>query len=102
MKANIAIEINDEDRDVLANLLDGKVTKRMATRKDVVNLCQQHIGALVNQARGSDIVKTLEPKRTLSGTASDLLRIDPEDQAILAGKPDGYVIGWNRVKRNLK
>jgi hypothetical protein len=99
MKANVAIEINDEDREVLANLLDGKVTKRKATRQDIVALCEQHIGALVNQARTSNIVKTLEPKPTLGGTENDLLRIDPEDQAVLAGKPESYIIGWNRVKR---
>lgn len=100
MKANIAIEINDEDREVLANLLDGKITKRRVTRKDVVNLCQQHIAGLVEQARGSDIVKTLAPKQALRGTEADLLRIDPEDQAILAGKEDSYIRGWNRVKRD--
>lgn len=102
MRANVAIEITDEDRDVLANLIDGKITKRMATRKDIVALCEQHIGALINQARGSDIVKTLEPKKTLGGTANDLLRVDLEDQALLAGKPESYIIGWNRVKRGVK
>lgn len=99
MKVNIAIEIKDEDREVLANLLDGKVTKRKATRKDIVALCQQHVAGLINQSKQSEIIRTVAPKQTLKGTGSDLLRIDSEDQAILAGKPESYITGWNRVKR---
>lgn len=101
MKANVAIEITDYQRDKLANLIDGKVTKRMCTRADVVKLCQQHIGGMIEQAESTIIVKQpVEAKVAISGDhINHLLTIDPEDQVVLAGKPDSYVIGWNRVKR---
>jgi hypothetical protein len=38
MKVNVSIELSDEERDHLANLLDGKTSKRLATRKDVNEL----------------------------------------------------------------
>lgn len=107
MKANVAIEITDYQRDKLANLLDGKITKRMVTRADIVALCQQHIGGMIEMAENLVIVK--QPA-AVAGTAATsegnltlnhLARVDPEDEVVLAGKPEGYVIGWNRVKRGV-
>lgn len=105
MKANVAIEINDLERSLLADLIDGKVTKRMATRADIVRLCEQHIGGLIEQSDCSVIVPTpFEATRTRVASTNPidnnpLTRIDPEDAVILSGKPEAYVIGWNRVKR---
>jgi hypothetical protein len=106
MKANISIEINDEDRDKLANLMDGKVTKRMVTRKDIVQLCNQHIGGLLQQAHESVIVKTAvavperQPVNAQGQHDNRYSRIDPEDQALLTGKDPSYIRGWNQVKRH--
>jgi hypothetical protein len=38
MKTNISIELTDEERDYIANRIDGKVTKRLATRKEISDL----------------------------------------------------------------
>lgn len=35
MKTNVSIELTDDQRDRLANEIDGKVTKRLATRADI-------------------------------------------------------------------
>ena len=98
MKANVAIEITDYQRDKLANLLDGKVTKRMCTRADIVNLCQQHIGGMIEQAEATTIVKQPVEAKVEGHPLGHLTMVDPEDQVILAGKSESYIIGWNRVK----
>ena len=106
MKTNVAIEINDTDRSLLADLMDGKVTKRMATRADIVKLCEQHIGGLIEQSNASVIVPVpFEATHTRTHSHNPisqdpLTRIDVEDAVILSGKPESYVVGWNRVKRN--
>lgn len=38
MKTNVSINLSDEQRSRLADLLDGKQTKRLATRKEVAAL----------------------------------------------------------------
>ena len=38
MKTNVSIELTDEERDYIANRIDGKVTKRLATRKEISDL----------------------------------------------------------------
>ena len=108
MKANVAIEITDHERDKLANLIDGKVTKRMVTRLDVVNLCRQHIGGMIQQAESSVIVKQAVEFKVTASVGGDIFScignpltvVDPEDQVVLAGKAESYIIGWNRVKRD--
>jgi hypothetical protein len=98
MKTNVSIELNDEARDVLANLMDDKDTSRLATRKDVVALCEQHIGGLVATAEDY----TYEPEVTDEAImSSDLYTIDPGDRALMARPDDdSYVRGWNQVKRS--
>jgi hypothetical protein len=38
MKTNVSIDLSEEERDLLANLIDKKTTKRLATRGDIVKL----------------------------------------------------------------
>ncbi len=40
MKVNLGLEIDDAERDALADYIDGKETKRLATRKDIVALVE--------------------------------------------------------------
>ena len=106
MKTNVSIELSDEQRDVLADILDGKVTKRLATRKEVVELCEQHIERLLGgMAKPEPSNKVVLATATNVRTDPDLqhkvdpsLRIDPEDRVALAGKDAGYIRGWNMVK----
>ncbi len=101
MKINVPIEISNDDLVALSNLIDAKVTKRRATRKDVAALCNQHIGGLIAMAKSHDLVVTLEPDPQFKHpTPTNLYRIDPEDQAVLAGKDPSYIRGWNQVKRS--
>ena len=47
MKANVSIDLTDDQRIALANVIDGKVTQRKATRADVVAACQGAIDGLL-------------------------------------------------------
>lgn len=101
MKAIVHIEINDDDRDHLANLIDGKVSKRKVTRAEVVALCQQHIGGLLGAADPSvmdDRTSNDLPQPTEYRAA--LMIPDPDDIPMMA-QPNNpsYVRGWNQVKR---
>lgn len=46
MKTNVAITLTDEQRSHLANLLDGKPSKRLATRAEVNALVNAFVQAL--------------------------------------------------------
>jgi hypothetical protein len=38
MKTNVSIELTDEERSYIADRIDSKVTKRLATRKEISDL----------------------------------------------------------------
>ena len=97
MKVNISIELTDEQRSLLADVIDGKINKRLATRKEVRELCQRHMGGLV---RSNLAAKTGEDRIGPNLPPSDLYSIDPGDRELM-GQPDNphYVRGWNIVKR---
>jgi hypothetical protein len=101
MKVNANVEINDEQRNVLARLIDGKTVKRLATRDEVREYINGCIASLVEETRIADVPETEAPVATTSprSSTSDLMRIDPEDEEILKDKEPGFVMGWNRWKR---
>lgn len=96
MKTNVSIELSDGERNTLANVIDGKVTGRYATRKEVTALCLQHIGGLTNISASRE-TSTEQIKQV---TGSDLYVIDPGDHQLMSMPNNpGYVRGWNTVKR---
>ena len=102
MKTNIQIELTDEQRNQLKILIDGKPSKKMVSRKEVIALCQQHISGLVNSsANGDDEARMrIMVANSKSTPAMNLYRADPEDIPLMARPDDpGYVRGWNTVKR---
>lgn len=104
MKTNVAIELTDGERDTLANIIAGKVNKRLATRQDVVAICRQHIAGLVaTMPAGEDQPPApgAAPIRA-AGPGSDLYHPDPADVPLMARPNDpSYVYGWNKVKRGM-
>ena len=47
MNTNIKITLTDEQRDHIKNLIDGKITRKKATRADVSNLVQMFVDNLM-------------------------------------------------------
>ena len=106
MKTNVSIELSDEQRDHLANLIDGKVTKRLATRKDVVDMVLSFVSGMAEEQSFSPT--TVDEKKSVQSASTvyrqnsnDLLRIDPEDAEHLKDKCESYIKGWNDTKRRL-
>ena len=100
MKANVSIDISDEQRDRLANLIDGKVTKRLATRKDIVDICNAVIDSMSAEQEQPQNIEVFEaPPTRIGGLSRSLLEIDSEDAEILKGKSESYIRGWNNTKR---
>lgn len=99
MKVNANIEITDAQRNVLAQQIDGKPNKRLATRDEVRAYVDGCIASLVEGETAAETVTAapLSPRR--SPSTSELLKIDPEDEAVLKDKEPGFIIGWNRWKR---
>lgn len=54
MKTNISIELNDEQRNILSNILTKKQTKKLATRKDVNMIAKLMFGSLLSQDKSND------------------------------------------------
>lgn len=102
MKTNVPIELSDEERVKLADVIDGKHSLKMATRAQIVAICQQHIGGLVGMIndpferdRTRFLTTNIKP-----GTGFDIYKADPADVPMMAKPNDpGYVRGWNLVKR---
>jgi len=106
MKTNVPIELNDSQRDILANLIDGKATKRLASRADVVALCRMFLETLVEDVEESPEVNDVDFNNDVIRSAGQVAGVDlsvaaPEDRARLAGKDPGYIRGWNKVKHKM-
>lgn len=102
MKTNVPITLTDDERDKLANIIAGKPNKKLASRRDVVAICQQHIAGLVGSIddRNERERVRIMVQHAKPGTGVDLYRADPEDIPLMARPNDpGYVRGWNLVKR---
>ena len=50
MKTIVYIELSDDQRGQLADLLDGKTTSRLATRAEIVATCQRAIELIIDPA----------------------------------------------------
>jgi len=100
VKTNVPIDLTDAQRSELANMLDGKVTQRLATRKEIVKLCEAYIAGLVGEDAAEAPVKP--QNRVVLATCQNRydpsLNGDDEDRDHLAGKSEGYIRGWNMVK----
>jgi len=94
MKTNVSIKLDDQQRKLLADVIDNKQTARLATRADIVKLCQLHIAGLLEQN------VQLDPPEKAEAVRSGLYDIDPADEKLLHGKEPGYIRGWNLVKRS--
>ena len=107
MKVNLGVEINDVDRNTLAQYIDGKQGKRLATRDEVREFLVATIESLASGAQ--EHPPDPETVRRLAATLpaplagdlrrAELLRVDEEDAQELAGKDPSYIVGWNRWKR---
>lgn len=102
MKTNVSIELNPEQLGYLATLIDGKVGRRLATRKDINNLVEQFIGATVAQAEYTGGKAGIPEDVASYKPQSDLYQVDQADRKFLDGKDPSYIRGWNQVKRSRK
>ena len=105
MKTNVPIELTDADREILANVIDRKDSKRKISRKEVIALCQQHIGGLLGQATAEIMEPDIDGSEYRAGgdtpTPQPLMIPDPEDIPLMKSPNDpSYVRGWNQVKRS--
>ena len=95
MKTNVSIELNPDQLDAIATLIDGKMTKRLATRKDINRLVTQFIGGLTSEANYTAGKVTDE---TSAPPTSDLYKIWPGEEKLLKGKSPSYIYGWNKAR----
>ena len=65
MNTNIKITLTDEQRDHIKNLIDGKITRKKATRADVSNLVQMFVDNLMES-------KLTEPQEIVQETIYNL------------------------------
>ena len=97
MKTNVAIELEPEQLFELACTIEGKPVKRRATRKEIADICQRHIAALVQSIKPLPLDK--HPAR------SGLYEPSPDDPlAKTMARPNdpGYCYGWNKVRLGMK
>lgn len=100
MKVSLSLEVSDPQRNALARLIEGKDIKRLATRDEV----RAYVTGCVESLQGNGVAADPEPAAVAPPSQrpfsySELLRIDPEDEAVLKDKEPGFIVGWNKVKR---
>ena len=109
MKVNVQIDINDEDRTKLHRLLSGKDGKGMATRKDVVELCQTYVLALVAQAQDLEPAQPDAPVKrprkettpvasTVSTNGDRQLEASLKAYGFTGKQRDNYIRGWQQAR----
>lgn len=101
MKTNIPIELDDAARSLIADMIDGKRTARLAKRKELIALAQQFFGGILGQL-DEDHAGRINEDLATPPELNQLYTIAPEDSAFLQGKPAGFVRGWNLVKKDGK
>ena len=71
MKTNVPIELTDDQRVHLANLVDGKQTKRKITRGEICTL----VVACIDKAMDCDVVTGArsEPEQRIEAVAADVI-----------------------------
>ncbi len=106
MKTNLGIELTDDERDALANLIDGKDTTRLATRKEITAIAQRHIGGMARHAEALTFEEVEEEDQDPGvqvGSTGDLYRVDMDDPlSRTMAKPEdpSYVRGWNQARNS--
>lgn len=110
MKTNLGIELTDDQRDALANMIDGKDTPRMATRKEITAIAQNHLGGMARKAEAEtfeDVEESDQEAAALivSGVpvAGDLYVVDltdPLSRTMAHPADPSYVRGWNQVRKS--
>ena len=98
MKTNVPVELTDLERNMLAQIIDGKQSQRTVSRKEVNEIVRGCFDSLVHRfekAAGEHNSQALTARRD---TQADLLLADPEDAEELRGKSGSYIIGWNKAK----
>lgn len=103
------VELTDDQRDAIANMIDGKDTTRLATRKEITAIVQFHVAGLARYAEAKTFEEVHDEDRDAvmadaDGTPmSDLYVVDDTDPlSRTMALPDdpSYVRGWNQVKRD--
>jgi hypothetical protein len=75
MKTKVTVELTEEDRHALADLLDGKSTTRLATRKDITALTEAFFRqALLRYAFEGMPEQSGSPEAVASGVIEDINR----------------------------
>jgi hypothetical protein len=97
MKTNVSIELSEVERDALATRLDGKYTKRLATRSDITELVIKLLGGFLEEASFKSVMN-IPPENEPKAVTSDLYRIRAGEEAVLRGKPESYIRGWNAAR----
>ena len=111
MKTNVSVELTDEERDAIATVIDGKSTKRLATRADIVELVTKFIAGFAADSSykaGKAVPETAkfkaDPTITRVGASKlrELYRVREGEEALLRGKSESYIRGWNSARTDGK
>lgn len=94
MITNIRLDLDNHERDLLANLIDGKVSARLATRKDVTAFVEGCVNRAVQAAMGGET--PVQQATTLSDSESAEV-----ERLRSLGHDDSYIRGWISVGRTI-
>jgi hypothetical protein len=68
MKTNLSIELDDNERNHIAHILDGKPTKRLVTRNEVVAIASGAVQALLDRPKTPEALPQPAAPPPVAGT----------------------------------
>jgi len=101
MNLHLQLELDDYQLIQMGNILDGKKSKRKATKSEVIDLLTGAIDFFTFD-EDDDLPEKIRPRKPggkMKVSLQSLLVVDKEDAVLLRGKSANYITGWNRVKR---
>ena len=98
MNVNLKLSLTDVERNILARILSAKATKRLATRREVKDLVDGFLAALLHAEDLDDAV----PDKPKEPQPVDLSVVPTEYARRPLSWKLGWLRGWNLVGRSLK
>jgi hypothetical protein len=105
MNVNIKISMSDEDRNIMAMNLTGKISKRMVTRAEISSFVQGCLDSITDSINIGEPLETVKvgyidtnAPKPMTDWFTEIERSTVEGLRAM-GRDDSYIRGWLQVGR---
>lgn len=104
MNVNIKISMSDEDRNIMAMNLTGRISKRMATRAEINEFVQGCLDRITDSISIGEATNTVKVGYIDTGVPKPKSWFTEDERSVVEsmralGREDSYIRGWLQVGR---